>query len=348
MSESANLYRVSPRQAKELIIDCLEARLVPFVQSSPGMGKSSIMRAVADELNLAMIDHRLSTSDPTDMNGMPNFDADGMAYWAPFAGVFPITSSKIPNGKDGWLLFFDEANAAPKGMQAACYKVVLDRYIGQFPMHQNVVMAMAGNLSTDRAITHNLSTAMQSRVIHIELEMAFKEWLEDVAIPHGYDSRIIAYLNYKNGAPLMDFRPDHQEKTFACPRTWEFMNKLISGKKVDERKTALYAGTLTSGVAVDFVQFTKVFDSMISIKEILADPKDCPIPTDVATRWAVISHMMEKTTEENFEKLAEYADRFDITFRILFYRSVLIKRPMMRTHSAFTKAMTELSRYLND
>lgn len=63
-----NLYRCTPRQAKRYILECLEAGLVPVLESSPGMGKSSIMREVAQELGLFLIDHRLSTSAPEDLN----------------------------------------------------------------------------------------------------------------------------------------------------------------------------------------------------------------------------------------------------------------------------------------
>ena len=58
---------------------------------------------------------------------------------------------------------------------------------------------------------------MQSRLIHFVMEVSFTEWLEDVAIKEGYDSRLIAFLSMYPKY-LMDFRPDHQEKTFCCPR----------------------------------------------------------------------------------------------------------------------------------
>jgi hypothetical protein len=218
--------------------------------------------------------------------------------------------------------------------------------VGQHKLHPNVVITAAGNLSTDRAITNPISTAMQSRVIHLEMQISFEEWLYDVALKQNYDSRIIAYLNQYN-SKLMDFRPDHQEKTFCCPRTWEFANKLIQGKELTDEFAVLLAGTLTSGVAVEFVQFSRVFKNMISVDQICKDPETCNLPTDTSTKWAVISHMMEKVDHKNFEFLCTYANRFTVDFRILFYRSVLIRQPDLRSHPAFTRAMSELSRYLH-
>lgn len=353
-----NVYRVTPRQAIPLIIDCFEAGVVPFVKSSPGMGKSSIMKKAADTCGLAVIDHRLSTSMPVDLNGLPRFDENGEARFAPFADLFPLEHTKIPEGKEGWLIFFDEANSASKAVQAAAYKPVLDKMVGQSKLHQRVVLSMAGNLITDRAIVQALSTAMQSRVAHLELRLDFDEWLEDVAYPNHYDGRIISYLKYKKGIPLMDFKPDHDENTFCCPRTWEFMNKFMKNKTFGttknsdghviheiDQKIPLYAGTITSGVACDFVQFTKT--DVVEIKEILADPAGAPIPDNTTARWATIGHIVEHTNEKNFAALSEYANRYPLELRIIYFRSILPRQPKLRQHPSFASNMSEMMKYLN-
>lgn len=342
---STEIYRCTPRQIRKYVCECLEAGLVPYVQSSPGMGKSSIMASIAGEFGLKLIDHRLSTSQPEDLSGLPTFDEKGFARFAPFADLFPLKDTAIPKGKNGWMLFLDEFNAGAKSVQAASYKLILDRMVGQHALHANVVMTAAGNLSTDRAITNPLSTAMQSRLVHLEMVVSFDEWLYDVALPQGYDSRIIAFLSQYN-SKLMDFRPDHQEKTFCCPRTWEFTNRLIKGKEVTDYSAPLLAGTITSGVAVEFVQFTKVYNEMISLRDIVSDPENCRLPSDTSLKWVTIAHMMEKVDQSNFGSLCLYANRFTLDFRILFYRSTLIRNPELRQHPSFAKAMSELARYL--
>lgn len=341
-----DLYRCTPRQVRKFVTECLYAGLVPFVQSSPGMGKSTIMRNVAQDLQLKLIDHRLSTSAPEDLSGLPRFDDQGRAMFSPFVDLFPLEDTPKPVDKEGWMLFLDEFNSASKSVQAASYKLILDRMTGQRKLHERCVITAAGNLSTDRAITNPISTAMQSRVVHLEMQISFEEWLYDVALKEGYDSRIIAYLS-QFPSKLMDFRPDHNEKTFCCPRTWEFVNALIKDKDVSDESATLLAGTITSGTAVDFVQFTKVFHNLVTIAEIRKDPANCRMPTDVGAKWAVTSHMMEKVTEENFDDLAVYADRFTIDFRILFYRSILVRNPNLRQHPAFIRAMSALARYLH-
>lgn len=212
-----NLYRCKPRKLRELMIDVIEAGLVPYVTSSPGMGKSAITHSVAAEFNLKMIDHRLSTSTPEDMTGLPRFNEHGEATFAPFAELFPLDYTPLPDGKDGWMLFLDEFSSAPKSIQAPAYKLILDRMTGQKKLNSNVAIVAAGNLATDRAIVNPISTALQSRMVHLELELDFDEWLMDVALKQNYDKRIIAFLS-QYPSKLMDFEPDHHDKTFCCPR----------------------------------------------------------------------------------------------------------------------------------
>jgi hypothetical protein len=265
--------------------------------------------------------------------------------------MFPLTFNILPEGYDGWMIFYDEANSGTKMVQAASYKVILDRMIGQSKLHDRVVQIAAGNLDSDRAITTTLSTAMQSRLApHLEMEISHQEWMEDVALKEHYDPRIIGYLNYKSG-DLMDFKPDHDEKTFCCPRTWEFMNRSInppSGPKpVTLEKTPYYAGTITSGVAANFVAFCALQAELLTIKDVLADPGNAPVPQDAQRRWIIVTHLVSKVTEKNFSDVCTYINRFDVSFRVLFFRAIIIQQPQLHGHPEFAKAMIALSKYLN-
>lgn len=342
----ANLYRCTPRQIRRFVDKCIRKGLVPMIESSPAMGKSAIMKLIADDYRLWLIDHRMSSSVPEDMNGLPHFQ-NGMATFMPF-DIFPTENTPIPDGYNGWFLFLDEFNSANKAVQAASYKLLLDKMVGQHKLHPNIVMTCAGNLASDRAIVNQLGTALQSRLVWLQMELDLNEFLEDVAFKQGWDSRIIAYLQYKGIDALHDFKPDHSEKTFCAPRTWEFMNNLIKDEEVVEADTPLYAGTITSGVAVDFVQFTKVFSELTRIDDVVKDPEHARIGKDNATKYANMAHLVEYVDGSNLGKLATYVNRHNAEFRTLFFRGVMVRRPELKKTDPFRKALVELSRYLND
>lgn len=343
-------YTCTPRQVRRFVIRCMRAGRVPMIESSPAMGKSALVASIAKEFNLELVDHRLSTSTPEDLSGLPRFTTTiggvEKATFAPF-DLFPVEGDPLPEGKQGWLVFLDEFNSTSKAVQAASYKLVLDKMVGQKKLHRNVVIVCAGNLTTDRAIVNPIGTALQSRMIWLTMVLDFREFLEDVMLPYRWDKRIIAYLSYKPSA-LHDFRPDHNDKTFCAPRTWEFMHDLIQGEEVREEDTPLYAGTITSGTAVDFVQFTKVFDSLPKLADIIKNPATAPLPTDAATRYATITHLVEHVNDDNFGSITDYVNRLTAEFRVLFFRSLLVQKPELKKHQAFRQALAELSRYFND
>lgn len=340
-------FTATPRQVRKFIIRSMTKKLVPFVQSSPAMGKSAIVASIAKEYSLEMMDVRLSTAAPEDLSGLPRFnDITGTASFVPF-DMFPTEDVALPEGKEGWLLFLDEFNSASKSVQAAAYKLVLDRMVGLKKLHERVVIVAAGNLATDRAITNPISTAMQSRLVHLTMELDHDEFMTDVALPQKWDGRIVAYLNYKKSA-LHDFRPDHNDKTFCSPRTWEFMNKLIEGEDIREDEAPLYAGTITSGVAVDFINFTKVYATLLKTKDIIADPENVGLPADAPTRWATVMHLVENVDNDNFDAISLFINRLPAEFRVLFFRALMIQKPELKKHPAFRRAMVELSRYLHD
>lgn len=343
------LYRCTPRQVRQFAIDVMEAGLVPFIQSSPGMGKSSIVRSIAKDANTMMIDHRLSTSQPEDMSGLPEFydtPAGRRARFVPFGDLFPLQGDALPEGKDGWTLFLDEFNSGSREIMAAAYKLILDRMVGQHKLHDQCLVVAAGNLDTDRAITNKIGTAMQSRVVTLEMQLSYEEWLYDVALKEGYDARVLGFLG-QYPSKLMDFRPDHKDKTFCCPRTWSMVNALVKGKPVTDDSAVKLAGTITSGTAADFVQFCQLYESVTPIKTILAEPLTAPVPSDIGTKWAVVSSVMEHIAADNFDILAKYIDRFSADFRILFYRNALVRKPELRSTKAFVQAMISLGNYLH-
>lgn len=375
MSTGIDSFTVTPRKAKVFVERVLQAGHVPFLKSSPGMGKSAIIKKIAKEYNLKLIDIRLSTCQPTDLTGLPHFRGT-IAEFVPF-DMFPIASTELPlwegeterkfnaegeciNCYAGWLIFLDEFNSALKSVQAAAYKLVLDQMVGLHPLHERTMMVAAGNLATDRAIVNPLSTAMQSRVIHINMKLDADEFIEDVVIKFGWDERILAYLSYMPDR-IHDFRADHNEDTFCCPRTWEFMNDLIQGIDYAMEKNEhghdiytmdsdapLFAGAITSGVAVEFVAFTKVFFDLPKIADILNDPDNIPLPHDPPLRYAVMTSLVGHANDQNFEKLTTYVNRFTSEFRVLFFRSLMIRKPELRAHKAFRSAMLTLAKYLHD
>lgn len=319
--------QITLKQAQECIEHAIKAKLVPFLHGSPGSGKSDVVHTIADKYNLELIDLRLSQCDPTDLQGMP-FIVENKTKYVPM-DTFPLMGEELPKGKAGWLLFLDEANSATKAVQAASYKLVLDRTVGQHKLHDRVAIVCAGNLDTDNAIVEEMSTALQSRLVHLEVAVDSESWLE-WAYEHGVNSMITSYIKFKPSS-LYTFKPNSPDKTYACPRTWQFADKLF---KVGDVPLPLLAGTLGEGVAREFTSYMKIYRNIPEISEIVRNPTGCKVSNEPSVLFAITGSIAENASEKTIEKLMEYIDRLPMEFRVLTYKE-MIKRDKDKKLSKF-------------
>ena len=161
------MFEVNADELKEALIRDFKIGLTPMVASSPGMGKSDIIRDIAKLFSLKVIDFRVSQCEPVDMQGYPGVVNGRMTFHIP--EYFPIEGDIIPTGYDGWLLFLDEFKSGNKQTEAAAYKLILDREVYKHKLHPRCLIAAAGNLTTDRAIVNTQSTATTSRLNHYRM-----------------------------------------------------------------------------------------------------------------------------------------------------------------------------------
>lgn len=343
---SALSLALPPSGTRAAVTRAISARLVPIIRSSPGIGKSEIVQAIADEFNLKLNDFRLGQADITDLNGLPRFTDNGRAEFAPF-NDFPLEGDALPiNPKtqqpyEGWLLFFDELTSAQKQIQAAAYKVLLERKIGNHRLHERVAMVAAGNLETDNAVAYAMSTALQSRLVHLELRLDQREWIQ-WAIENGVDRRIIAYIGFRPNH-LHNFDPAHNDRTFACPRTWWFANQLIKGReKFDEVDKSTLGGTISTGVAMEFIEFTKVFEQLPDIATIIANPQSVPVPNEPSIKYALTATLADHFDDKNVDQLIQYLTRFPVEHQIICIRMARVKKPGIMRHKSVNDLFVKL------
>lgn len=312
----------------------ISKRLVPMLHGAPAIGKSDIIREIAHDGSLQVIDVRLSTYDPADMNGLPNFRNNGKRTIAEYVGfdVFPVAGDELPEGKKGWLLFLDELPSAAPAVQAAAFKLILDRYVGQTKLHDRVFIVAAGNTEDDGAIVNPLPTPLQSRMINFMVKTNAKCFLA-YALPRGLDYRISAFLEFKPDY-VHKFDPNHDDMTFAAPRTWMFLNTLIKGVPVSKDDEALVAGCISSAGAKEFLAFVKLYDITPKISEIVNSPKTAPCPqNNPSLLFAVAGSLAEHATPKNLPALVEYIERMPMEFQVVTFRQIIGRNDTLANES---------------
>ncbi|MDQ1264399.1 MAG: hypothetical protein QG559_1400 [Campylobacterota bacterium] len=283
----------------EIINSLVEQKVPTFLWGAPGIGKSSIVKQIAKSRGIGFIDLRLALMDPTDLKGIPFYDREShTALWAPPAF--------LPKEGEG-ILFLDELNSAAPSVQASAYQLILDRRVGEYELPSGWAIVAAGNREGDRGVTYRMPTPLANRFVHFEMSVDVQDW-RHWAYMSGIDARVIAYISFKS-EHLFTFDARSDVKSFATPRSWEFVDSILRSNIRKELILDTIGGAVGKDVAVSFLSFCKVMDRLPNIEDILnGESKEYSDEVDVlfALSSGIVSAFLKNSSDERLENLLNY------------------------------------------
>jgi hypothetical protein len=258
---------VGPKAAKKSIRRAFKAQRPIFLWGPPGIGKSDIVKQLGDELDAHVIDIRLSLWEPTDIKGIPFFDANsGKMAWAP---PIELPDAEFAKKYKNIILFMDEMNSAAPAVQAAAYQLVLNRRVGTYRLPDNVLIVAAGNREADKGVTYRMPAPLANRFVHMEMAVDWDDYF-GWAVDNKIHKDVVGFLTFSK-KDLYDFDPRSGSKAFATPRSWSFVSELLFDDEEDESTlTDLVSGAIGEGLAIKFMAHRKVASKMPNPTDILA------------------------------------------------------------------------------
>jgi len=301
---------VTTKEATASIMTCFKAKVPIFLWGPPGIGKSDVVRQITESLQGYMIDVRLGQMEPTDIRGIPFFNKDlGLMDWAP---PIDMPSKELAAKYPIIVLFLDEMNSSAPAVQAAAYQLVLNRRIGKYELPDNVVVVAAGNRESDKGVTYRMPTPLANRFVHLEMRSDFDCWNE-WAVKNRINEDVIGYLSH-NKQDLFDFNPKTSSRSFATPRSWHFVSKLIDDNVPSDVLTNLVSGTVGEGLAIKFAAHRKLTADLPDPVDILKGKvKDLKVKEISAMYSLTVSMCYElKDAKEKLKEgeWHEYVDNF--------------------------------------
>ena len=294
---------IGPNDAKKSILRAFKKKRPLFIWGPPGIGKSDIVSQITDSFEKSkLIDIRLSLWDPTDIKGMPYYDAnDNTMKWAP---PMELPDAAMAKKYKTIVLFLDEMNSAAPAVQAAAYQLILNRKVGTYVLPDNVLIVAAGNRDADKGVTYRMPAPLANRFVHLELKVDFDDWFQ-WATENKIHTDVVGYLTFSK-KDLYDFDPKSPSRSFATPRSWSFVSELLEDDDDENTTTDLVSGSVGEGLAVKFMAHRKMASKLPNPSEILKGKV-----TELETRE--ISAMYSLTVSLCYE-LKEASDKNDKTF----------------------------------
>jgi len=297
-------------------LSALVGQKVPtFLWGAPGIGKSSIVKQIAEQKGVGFVDLRLALMDPTDLKGIPFYDKESYsALWAPPAF--------LPRAGEG-ILFLDELNSAPPSVQSSAYQLILDRRVGEYELPDGWAIVAAGNREGDRGVTYRMPAPLANRFVHYELDVSVADW-RDWAYKSGLNENIIAYISYKN-EHLFTFDAKSDVKSFATPRSWEYVANILNSGIRESLLLESVSGTVGRDVAVSFLSFLKVASRLPSIENIVT-AKEYEYSDEVDVLYALssglVSAYLKEPDADTLENILAYTLEMKSEFAVMIVQDL--------------------------
>jgi hypothetical protein len=203
-----------------------EVLSIPVIMGPVGVGKTSLIRGVADEYGLELLNINCGENgDPTDVTGMAvpwasKKDTEGDAYMQYLLNEMLHSACKKPV-----MLFFDDIDKMPTIVEGALVGLFGKREARGKKLHPETLIVGAGNRTVDDRLAHELSESLKTRATIIEINYTlddFREFAQNNAglIP----VEVMGYLNYR---PQHLHQQQDNVMRFPTPRSWVEASQIL-------------------------------------------------------------------------------------------------------------------------
>jgi len=309
-SNDISIRQVGPKAAKRSIRKAIQTRRPTFLWGPPGIGKSDIVKQIGVDAGREVVDVRLALWEPTDIKGIPYYNADqGKMVWAP--------PSELPTDPESTaIIFLDELNSAPPAVQAAAYQLILNRRVGTYELPKGVDVVAAGNREGDRGVTYRMPAPLANRFIHLEMKIDFDDF-QEWAVMNNVHPEVVGYVGFAK-QDLYDFDPKSPSKAFATPRSWVFVSDLLKDDDCDiDTLHNLIAGAVGDGLAVKFMAHRKIAGRLPKAEDILKGKvKDLQIK-EVSAMYSLTVSLCYELKDQAEKKAKDFDAQADCFFRYM-------------------------------
>jgi len=338
------------------------------IVGGPGIGKSSIIREVAQDLShddpFGLVTYILSQMDPIDMRGFVfpvKKEEEGKndlvakttkpIVWpeAHNVEVFHGGEMVARNGvvlKEGYngplipergMMLLDEFAQAGQDVQKAASQLILDKRIGEFTLPDNWVVWSAGNRTTDRSGVQKRLAFVRNRMLEIEIEPTFESF-QRFANKAGVHPLTITFAKRYPAHVFRDSVPS-QDGPFCTPRSLvlcsqnleDLRTKDMHEMHLPDGEIALEVakGWLGESVAVDLMSHIRLGNELPEIEDVEKKPQSVHVPERPDAQFVMANMLAHHVTKKRAKPFLDYMKRLGVEMQALFVSAAASRNPMI-------------------
>jgi hypothetical protein len=336
-------------------------------QGEPGIGKSSMLKAVAKRYP----DYEVAYIDCTLLD-LGDFALPYTELASTSAGDLKVTKFapnarfKFQSGKPV-IVMLDEIGKAMKAVKNVLLTLMLEKRIGDMSLPEGSIVFGTTNLATD-GVGDSLEAHARNRVCFVTVRKPHAGFQPDGSIdsdswgawavendiapevlawvkqfPHALES----YTDPAQKDNAYIFNPTRAgQSAFVTPRSLEKASH-IARKRADLGDgvtISALAGTIGESAARDMQAFFTVVDKLPTWEAIVNSPSTAKVPDDAVAKCILTFSAITRVDKDTLPKWLKYADRLDKELQALFARSIVkstTKQAMAVSNKEFVKWATD-------
>lgn len=298
MARANTLPMVDIDECKKLIRTIGDKASVMII-SEPGVGKSSILKALAEDFG----DKWRSPKDeyPEDKYdyiyvdcpnkelmdvaaSIPNHQSKTLEYYV--SSLF-----KLDNGKPK-VIMLDEMLKAPKMMQVLFTRLVLERFVGDKALPEGSFLFITSNNATD-GVGDSMLAHVGNRIVKVHMAkptaLQWSQWATANNISSSIRTWVVmnprvmaSYIDGDQDDNEFIFKPSSTVKQFASPRSLAMADPIVRNSDILGENTTLAAlcGTIGEAAARSLTATMRLEKNIAKYEDIIADPLGAVCPQE--------------------------------------------------------------------
>lgn len=280
------------------IIKSIGHELTPIIVSEPGVGKSSILKTLEQDMGTDEYDFIYVDCPVKDMMdiaaSIPNHQTKTLEYYV-------SALLKAGNGKKK-VIMLDEFMKSPKLMQVIWTRLMLEKSWGDVQLPDGSIVFGTSNNASD-GVGDSMLAHAANRVCLIEMAKPTADewnlWASKNRVARAIrawvamNPRVMkSYTDPEQGDNPYIFKPSGSAKSFASPRSLAKASVIVNNrdKMSENAMTSALAGTIGEAAAKSMAAFIALEGRLVSYQDVMKDPANVQVPEDVS---ALIMMMFE-------------------------------------------------------
>ena len=225
------------QEAKYLALKIMESGEVPLLVGHFGVGKTDLVREIAEETNRKLVILVLSQMEPGDLIGLPSRENNKTVFLAP--DWWP--------DEENYIIFLDEINRSHRSIRNAIMQLLIDKRIHNHVLPKNTWLVASMNPPDEDYDQVDLITdpAFLSRFFILEISPTVDEWLQwanKMNLPNEIKNFIMKNPEFLHPGSTVSLKANIRPS----PRSWYKLGNVLKNLSEEDKKKFGYQ--LASGI----------------------------------------------------------------------------------------------------